>query len=175
MTDESKHREPLPPIEKYFDVLKNKPMSKEDYQRMERAYEILGCNDLEDYGWWCLKTDCILLSDAFEFYRKTNMKQEGLDPAFYISLAQLAYDSMLKLTKVELELFAPDQADMHTMFNSSRRGGLSMCPHRYAKANNKYMKDYDPTKPSSFIITWMLLECIPLYSWKTFLSLILLI
>ena len=80
---------------------------------MTKAYEILECNDLEDYGWWYLKTDGILLADAFEFYRKTNMEQEGLDPAFYISLAQLAYDSMLKLTKVELELFPSDQADMH--------------------------------------------------------------
>ena len=152
ITDGSKLKEGCPSIEKCFDVLGNKKMKKEDHQRMTRAYEILECNDLEDYGWWYLKTDCILLADAFEFYRKTNMEQEGLDPTFYISLAQLAYDSMLKLTKVELELFPPDQADMHTAFNTSRRGGLIMCPHRYAKANNKYMKDYDPSKPSSFII-----------------------
>ena len=152
MTDESKFKEGLPPIEKCFDVLKNKPMKKEDYQRMKRACEILECNDLEDYSCEYLKTDCILLADAFEFYRKTNMEQEVLDPALYISLAQLAYDSMLKLTKVEVELFPPDQADMHTAFNCSRRGGLTMCPHRYAKANNKYMKNYDPTKPSSFIL-----------------------
>ena len=32
------------------------------------------------------------------------------------------------------------------------RGGISMITHRYAKANNKYLQDYDPEKPTSFII-----------------------
>lgn len=32
------------------------------------------------------------------------------------------------------------------------RGGISLITHRYAKANNKYLQDYDPEKPTSFII-----------------------
>ena len=31
------------------------------------------------------------------------------------------------------------------------RGGISYIDKRYAKANNKYMNDYDPKKPSTFI------------------------
>ena len=31
------------------------------------------------------------------------------------------------------------------------RGGLSYIAKRYAKANNKYMNDYDPKKPPTFI------------------------
>ena len=31
------------------------------------------------------------------------------------------------------------------------RGGISYIAKRYTKANNKYMKNYDPTKPSMFI------------------------
>ena len=31
------------------------------------------------------------------------------------------------------------------------RGGVSYITKRYAKANNKYMSDYDPNKPSIFI------------------------
>ena len=31
------------------------------------------------------------------------------------------------------------------------RGGISYIAKRYAKANNKYMEDYDPKKPSKFI------------------------
>ena len=32
------------------------------------------------------------------------------------------------------------------------RGGVSMCVTRYANANNKYMKNYDPKKQSNFIL-----------------------
>ena len=31
------------------------------------------------------------------------------------------------------------------------RGGISYIAKRYAKANNKYTKNYDPKKPSTFI------------------------
>ena len=32
------------------------------------------------------------------------------------------------------------------------RGGISYIAKRYPKANNKYMNDYDPKRPSKFII-----------------------
>lgn len=34
------------------------------------------------------------------------------------------------------------------------RGGISMTPGRYGKANHKYLHDYDQTKPSSYIVYW---------------------
>ena len=42
------------------------------------------------------------------------------------------------------------------------RGGISYIAKRYAKANNKYMKDYDPKKPSKFITY---LDMNNLYGW----------
>ena len=41
-------------------------------------------------------------------------------------------------------------------------GGISYIPKRYAKANNKYMKNYNPKKPSKFIIY---LDMNNLYGW----------
>ena len=31
------------------------------------------------------------------------------------------------------------------------RGGISYIAKRYSKSNNKYLNDYDPKKPSTFI------------------------
>ena len=42
------------------------------------------------------------------------------------------------------------------------RGGICHTIHRYAKANNKYMKNYDKNKESSFI---EYLDASNLYGW----------
>ena len=37
------------------------------------------------------------------------------------------------------------------MFEKGSRGGITHISKRYAEANNKYMKDYDPNKASTYI------------------------
>ena len=51
---------------------------------------------------------------------------------------------------------------MLTMFERGIRGGISHISKRYAKANNKYMKDFDKSKPSTFI---QYLDANNLYGW----------
>ena len=41
---------------------------------------------------------------------------------------------------------------MHLFIEKRLRGGISYIAKRYSEANNKSMKDYDPTKPSKFIL-----------------------
>ena len=41
--------------------------------------------------------------------------------------------------------------DMYLFIQKELRGGISYITERYSKANNKYMKNYDPTKPSIYI------------------------
>ena len=51
---------------------------------------------------------------------------------------------------------------MYLFIEKGLRGGISYIAKRYAKANNKYMKDYDPKKPSKFI---SYLDMSNLYGW----------
>ena len=58
---------------------------------------------------------------------------------------------MLKMTGVKfLKIF---ETDKYLFIEKRLRGGISYITKRYAKANNKYMDDYDPKKPSAFNYT----------------------
>ena len=56
---------------------------------------------------------------------------------------------MSKKTNVKLELLT--DYDMLLMVEEGIRGGICHLIHRYAKANNKYMKNYDKNKEFSYI------------------------
>ena len=51
---------------------------------------------------------------------------------------------------------------MLMLFERGIRGGITHISKRYAEANNKYMKDYNPDKPSTFI---QYLHVNDLYGW----------
>ena len=57
--------------------------------------------------------------------------------------------SLFKKTQVELELLT--NVDMLLIVEKGIRGGICHAIHRYTKANNKYMKNYDKKKESSYI------------------------
>ena len=53
------------------------------------------------------------------------------------------------MTGVKLEKIS--DIDKYLFIEKGTRGGVSYITKRYAKANKKYMRDYDPNKPSTFI------------------------
>ena len=78
------------------------------------------------------------------------MKNYGLFPRHYFSSLALSWDAMLNMTKVELELI-PDP-DMYIFFEKDTRDGGSYISNRYSKANNKYLKSYNPKQESKHIM-----------------------
>ena len=64
------------------------------------------------------------------------------------------------MTGVKLEKISDIDKDL--FIDNGLRGGISYIAKRYAKANDKYMNDYDPKKPSTFI---SYLDMNNLYGW----------
>ena len=155
--DESK----LPPKESFYSKLNDLDISSEDYEHAKTVWEEFGCKTLRDYHNLYNVSDVLLLADIFENFRDVCSKNYALDPAWYYTSPGLAWDAALKLTKIELELL--NDYDIILMIKHGIRGGISTISTRYGKANNKYMDNYDSTKPSSFI---MYLDANNLYGWS---------
>ena len=150
----------LPPQDDFYSKLNDAGISKEDYEHAQQVWEVFGMKTMRDYHNLYQKTDVLLLADVFEEFRNVCQKHYELDPAWYYTAPGLAWDACLKLSRVELELFH-DQ-DMLLMVEEGIRGGVSMISTRYGKANNKYMKEYDPSLPMKHIIY---LDANNLYGW----------
>ena len=77
---------------------------------------------MKNYRDFYLKCDALLLADVFEKFRKNTLKNYGLCPSHYLSAPGLSWNSILKMTKIELEL-TPDP-DMYIFFVKCQRGGI---------------------------------------------------
>ena len=102
-----------------------------------------------DYHGHYLKKVVLLLADVFERFIKTCLKYYELDPCHYFSSPGLSWNAMLKMTNVKLEKIS--DIGKYYFIEKGSRGGISYIAKRYAKANNKYMSNYDSEKPSTFI------------------------
>ena len=96
-----------------------------------------------------MKGDTLQMADVFENFIDVFMGLFGLDPSHYISSPHYFNDAMLKVTGAQIPLLT--DPNMHLLFEDSKRGGISLAMKRYAAANNKYMKKYDPEKLSKYI------------------------
>ena len=150
----------LPPREEFYSKLNDEHISEEDFYHAIRVWDTLNCKTITDYHDLYLKSDVLLLADVFENFRKTCMKHYNLDPAYYYTSPGLAWDACLKTTGQQLQLL--DDYDMLMMFERGIRGGITHISKRYAEANNKYMKNYNPEKPSTYI---QYLDANNLYGW----------
>ena len=141
----------LPPREAFYSKLSGKGITEKDYEHAGNVWISFKMKTFKEYHELYNITDVLLLADVFENFRDLCLKIYGLDPVYYFTAPQLAWDACLKMTSVKLELLSDE--DMLLMFEEGIRGGISIISNRYGEANNKYMrKGFNKNKPSKYLM-----------------------
>ena len=133
----------------FYSNLTLEDITKTDYAHANNVFKKFNINNLGEYHDLYVRSDTLLLADIFENFRQSCLKNYELDPAHFVSLPGLAWQVCLKKTNVELKLLT--DCDMLLMVEEGILGRICHAIQRYAKANNKYMKDYDKKKKPSYI------------------------
>ena len=139
----------LPDKEAFYISLNMKGIISVDYRHAKRVYKELKLKNQGDHHDLYVKSDTILLADVFENCRNKCIEIYELDHAHFFSAPG-----------VKPELLT--DTDMLLMVQKGIRGGICQAIHKYAKANNKYMKNYDKNTTSSHLIY---LDANNLYGW----------
>ena len=155
----------LPNKESFYSNLNMENIEYIDYRHGNNVFKIFKLKNLGEYHDLYVQSDTLLLADIFENFRNKCLEVYELDPARFLSLPGLAWQACLKKTNVELELLT--DYDMLLMVEEGIRGGICHSIHRYAKANNKYMKYYNKNIESSYIqyLDIQYLDANNLYGW----------
>ena len=139
----------LPSKKDFYSNLNMENIDDIDYRHGKNVFKGFKLENLGDYHGLYVQSDTLLLADVFENFRDVCIKEYELDPAHFLLLPGLTWQTCLKKTNIELELLI--DYDMLLMVEEGIRGGICHSIHRYAKANNKYMKNYNNNEESSYI------------------------
>ena len=150
----------IPPKEAFYSKLNLENITYKDYEHVKKVWETFETKNLGEYHDLYVQCDTFLLAEVFENFRNKCIEIYQLDPAHFLSAPGLAWQVCLKKTKVELDLLT--DIDMLLKVEKGTRGGICHAIHRYAKANNKYMKNYNKDIISSYL---MYLDANNLYGW----------
>ena len=97
-----------------------------------------------------VQSDTLILADVFENFRNKCIETYELDPVLFLTAPGLIWQACFKKTRIRLELLT--DIDMLLMAEKGTRGRICHAIHRYAKANHKYMKNYDKNIESSCLM-----------------------
>ena len=149
-----------PPQKAFYSKLTGKGINNYNYNHVLNVWKTFKMKTFKEYLELYNITDVLLLADVFENFRDICLKNYGLDPVYYYTAPGLAWDAMLKMTKINLELLS--DVDKLLMIEKGIRGGISIISNRYGKANNKYMVDFNQKELSKYL---MYLDANNLYGW----------
>ena len=179
----------LPNIEDFYSRLNGCGIKEDDYKRAKEVWEHFNIKDMSEYHDLYLLTDTLQLADVFESFRELSLKTYGLDPVYYYSTPNYAWDVMLRNTRkinneshnsrfspvnewcfnnklkgkpLKLELLT--DPDMFLMFEQSIRGGISQVGQkRYSKSNDETKLMY---LDANNLYGWAMSKLLPISNFK---------
>ena len=156
-----------------------KGISDHDYEHAQQVWKIMENEALGGYHDTYLKTDVLLLADLFQTFQNASLNNYKLDPAHIYPAPGVAWHALLKTASEycehekrhkecevcpeEFSLELVTEIDMLLKVEKGIQGGITEAVQRYAKVNNKYIKDlYNPDEKS---ICLQYLDANNLYRW----------
>ena len=109
----------LPSKEDFYSNLRLESIKDKDYEHAKNVWNTFKIKNLGEYQDLYVQSDTLLLSDVFETFRKTCIKEYELDPTYFVSAPGLSWEACLKITKVKLELLT--DLDMLLMYEKGIR------------------------------------------------------
>ena len=141
----------LPPLEKFYNKLTEKNITKEDYEHAKKIYKLFNCKTFLDYTLIYLATDVYLLCDCFELFRKNTMINSGLDAAKFVTKHSLNFQEYLLYSREKISLLT--DRTMLEFIQKGIRGGFSVINQKLCLANNEFCGQlYDSSKPKSYML-----------------------
>ena len=142
----------LPAKEFFYSTMKTEFVTEEEYEHAKQMWNRYDCRTMKDYTELHMKLKTMLFVDVCHQFRAFAFRQYGLDPAHCWTLSEYTWQAALKFTGIRLELIT--DPDIFLMVESAIRGDISTVSSRLSTANNKYLKSYDISQSSSFIMSW---------------------
>ena len=141
MNDFEKFKEKFLSKEKFYRFLTDRKLNDKEFEHVVNVCNKFEMKTMKDYHELYLKCNVLLLAHVFEKFKNNSLKNHGFCLSHYLSARDL---------------------DMYIFFKEDTRSGISYISNRYRKANNKYLKSYDPKQESEHIIY---LDAINIYSY----------
>lgn len=107
-------------------MLNNEHISDEQYAHASKVWNTFNLKNMGEYHDLYLKSDILPLADGFELFRKTCMQYYLTRPCYYFTSRRLAWDAMLKMTDIKLELIT----DMFQFIEKGMGGSISYIGNR---------------------------------------------
>ena len=132
----------LPDKEAFYSSLNTEDIIDVDYIHAKRVFRTFNNKNLGDYHNLYVQSDTLLLAGVFENFGNKYIK------IYFLSAPGLVWQACFKK---EVKIGLLTNVDMLLMVQKGIRGGMCHPIHRYAKVNNKYMKNYDKNKEPSYV------------------------
>ena len=133
----------------FYSQLNLEDITDKDYAHGQKVWEVFEIKNRGEYHDLYVQCDALLLADVFENFSEKCFEICEPDPAHFVSALGLAWQACIKKTEVKLELIT--DYDMFMMVEERIRDGMCQAIYRYAKANKKYMNNYDKRKIISYL------------------------